>query len=168
MKLKYYLRGLGIGILVTTVILMIAFARHPKELTDAEVIARAKTLGMVMENKETGQSIPKATEQQTEAVAGVNTEQQVEGAAGVNTEQQTEGAAGANTEQQMVELAVVQGDTSNSVAARLYAAGVVEDAEAFNSFLMEHNYADAILPGTVQIPADADYEKIAQILINPR
>ena len=66
MKLKYYLRGLGVGILVTTVILMIAFARHPQKLTDEEIIARAEMLGMVMEDKEAGESIPKSTEQTTE------------------------------------------------------------------------------------------------------
>lgn len=46
MKLKYYLRGLGIGILVTTVILsLVGIGR--KNVTDEEVIKRAKELGMV-------------------------------------------------------------------------------------------------------------------------
>ena len=48
MKLKYYLRGLGIGIIVTTVILMISFPGKEEKLTDEEIIARAKQLGMVM------------------------------------------------------------------------------------------------------------------------
>ena len=46
MKLKYYLRGLGIGILVTTVILSLAGIGR-KNMTDEEVIKRAKELGMV-------------------------------------------------------------------------------------------------------------------------
>ena len=46
MKLKYYLRGLGIGIAVT--VLVLALAGGGKEsLTDEEIIARAKELGMV-------------------------------------------------------------------------------------------------------------------------
>ena len=46
MKLKYYLRGLGIGIAVTAFVL--AFAGGGKEsLTDEEIKARAKELGMV-------------------------------------------------------------------------------------------------------------------------
>ena len=48
MKLKYYLRGLGIGIIVTTIILMIAYSGNKTEPTDAEIIARAEKLGMVM------------------------------------------------------------------------------------------------------------------------
>lgn len=62
MKLKYYLRGLGIGILVSTIILMIAFSRHPREMSDQEIISRAQELGMVMEQGKTGESIPKGTE----------------------------------------------------------------------------------------------------------
>lgn len=48
MKLKYYLRGLGIGIIVTTIILMISFSGREEEISDEEVIARAGQLGMVM------------------------------------------------------------------------------------------------------------------------
>ena len=54
MKLKYYLRGLAVGILVTTVVLMIAGKGHKTTMTDDEVIARAKQLGMVMEDSKTG------------------------------------------------------------------------------------------------------------------
>ena len=48
MKLKYYLRGLAVGFLFTTIILAISFSQTKKELSDQEVINRAKQLGMVM------------------------------------------------------------------------------------------------------------------------
>lgn len=48
MKLKYYLRGLGTGIVVTVLILGIAGSVSEKgKMTDAEVLARAKELGLV-------------------------------------------------------------------------------------------------------------------------
>lgn len=48
MKLKYYLRGLGTGIAVTALIIGISTIASRKEvMTDEEVIARAKELGMV-------------------------------------------------------------------------------------------------------------------------
>lgn len=53
MKLKIYLRGLGIGIVVTTLILGISYGGK-KEMSDAEVIARAKKLGMVEAEVESG------------------------------------------------------------------------------------------------------------------
>lgn len=45
MELKYYLRGLGLGIVVTAIIMGIASSRG-KAMTDDEIIARAKQLGM--------------------------------------------------------------------------------------------------------------------------
>lgn len=48
MKLKYYLRGLGIGIVVTAIIMSIT--NKPEEMTDAEIKMRALELGMVEES----------------------------------------------------------------------------------------------------------------------
>lgn len=46
MERRYYLRGLGVGIAVTAVIMGVMTSRSGK-MTDREVIARAKELGMV-------------------------------------------------------------------------------------------------------------------------
>lgn len=49
MKLKYYLRGLSIGILFATVVLSISFRTNSKsEITDEEIIKKAEELGMMM------------------------------------------------------------------------------------------------------------------------
>lgn len=49
MKLKYYLLGLGIGIFVTTLVLSIG--NKKKKLSDDEIIARARELGMEMKDE---------------------------------------------------------------------------------------------------------------------
>lgn len=51
MRLKYYLRGLGAGILFS--VLIFVFVVGPKEsaISDEEIIQRAKQLGMVEENE---------------------------------------------------------------------------------------------------------------------
>ncbi len=46
MKLKYYLRGLAVGVILTTIILSIANADN-KPMTDAQVRKRALELGMI-------------------------------------------------------------------------------------------------------------------------
>ncbi len=46
MKLKYYLRGLGLGIVVTAVIMSIS-ASKDRKMTNEEIISRAKQLGMI-------------------------------------------------------------------------------------------------------------------------
>ncbi|MGN1179848.1 MAG: hypothetical protein ACI4SD_01450, partial [Suilimivivens sp.] len=47
MKLKYYLRGLGTGIIVTAVILGITLGNKKETLSDREIMERAAELGMV-------------------------------------------------------------------------------------------------------------------------
>lgn len=50
MRFKYYLRGCGLGILFTSIVLTVAFhTRGVKEISDEEVIRRAEALGMVMD-----------------------------------------------------------------------------------------------------------------------
>lgn len=46
MERKYYLRGLGIGIVMTAIIMGIALS-GPRKMTDEEIIKRARELGMV-------------------------------------------------------------------------------------------------------------------------
>ena len=47
MKLKYYLRGIGIGVILTALIMGFALGGRKTTISDAEVIERAKKLGMV-------------------------------------------------------------------------------------------------------------------------
>ena len=49
MKLKYYLRGLGIGIVVTAIVMSV-MNNNGKSMSDEEIKSRAAELGMVEEN----------------------------------------------------------------------------------------------------------------------
>lgn len=64
MKLKYYLRGIGTGMIVTTLILAISFSFRKPEMTDEEIRQRAQTLGMVMQ--EDSQTTEEKKVQETE------------------------------------------------------------------------------------------------------
>ncbi len=75
MEKKYYFRGLGLGIIVTAVIMGIALSDGKKrEMTDEEVIARAKELGMIEDSRllepsgETGEDTVSEDGQKEEAV----------------------------------------------------------------------------------------------------
>ena len=52
MKLKYYLRGLGTGVIVATIVLAISFSARKTEISEEEIVARAMQLGMVMPETE--------------------------------------------------------------------------------------------------------------------
>ena len=47
MKLKYYLRGIGLGVVLTAIIMGFALGARNAPVSDAEVIEKAKGLGMV-------------------------------------------------------------------------------------------------------------------------
>ena len=47
MRMRYYLRGLGIGIVVTALLMGFTKGDQKETLTDAEIVERAKSLGMV-------------------------------------------------------------------------------------------------------------------------
>ena len=47
MKLKYYMRGLGIGIIFSIVVMSLTSANGKEKMTDSEIIHAAKALGMV-------------------------------------------------------------------------------------------------------------------------
>ncbi len=78
MKLKYYLRGLGTGIIFTAIILTIVYSY---KTTDHKVMERAKELGMVMKDDNTEDNLgtqepDTTTKQQSEAQSDTTTEPQ--------------------------------------------------------------------------------------------
>lgn len=72
MELKYYLRGLGLGIAITAIVMGILSSKN-KTMTNEEIIARAKQLGMTentvlteINHKDDGQDVDK-TDDSTDA-----------------------------------------------------------------------------------------------------
>lgn len=66
MKLKYFLRGFGLGILFTTIMLAISFylkASDSSVMTDEQIIEQAKKLGMVEKESITEENSSSETEQ---------------------------------------------------------------------------------------------------------
>lgn len=61
MRFKYYLRGAGVGILVTTIVLSIAFFRFKPTLTADEIRLQARKLGMVEAEEAEKQNTEKET-----------------------------------------------------------------------------------------------------------
>ncbi len=66
MNLKYYLRGLGVGIVVTSLILGIGLGSRKEALSNEEIKDRARALGMVEESSITVAEV--AVQQEEEAV----------------------------------------------------------------------------------------------------
>lgn len=185
MKLKYYLRGLGVGIICTAIIMGIALSGKEKEkLTDAEIIERARLLGMVMEEKQA--EIPEDTDDEEDgALDGAedeNTDGTESGAldeAGENTAQNDTVPQEQNgiqtlpevseqqpvaTEPEIKNIEVQPGEYSDVVSQKLFDAGLIPDAAAFNKYLTDSGQDQNIMVGTHQIPMGASQEEIIKIL----
>ena len=186
MERKYYLRGLGIGIVVTAIIMGIATSGK-RGMTDEEIIARAKELGMV-ENT----VLSEKTEEEAETEAAVdiaNAEDATEKSAieetkkpetsteqkqniteetkkpETSTEQQTTADKKEDITSAVVKtITVNSGDGSYTVAKKLAEAGVVTSAENFDTYLCQNGYDKKLRTGNFSIPADASDEQIARIV----
>jgi len=70
--------------------------------------------------------------------------------------------------QTFVTLVIRSGDSSYTVSKQLAEAGIIEDAGAFDEYLVDNGYSRKISTGTYEIPAGADMEDIAKIITKSR
>ena len=76
MRIKYFLRGVGIGIIVTTIILSVAHNSN-RELTDSEIIERAGKLGMSF--TASSSESQKQSVEETESTSSISSQQETSG-----------------------------------------------------------------------------------------
>ena len=171
MKLKYYLRGLGIGIIITTIVLMIAYSGYKTELTDAEIIARAEKLGMVM--KEDPLFSNSELHKDSEVVADSEnlTEQDTEEAEDTTeteTEKETEIEMAQESETEQLNgvyhLSIPAGSYPRLICNELQDNGVIEDAAALRKYLADMGFATLIHVGEYEIPYGASNDEVYKIL----
>ncbi len=209
MKLKYYLRGLGIGIVVTALLMGYSNknrAAEPKaevateetagdlladrngEATTEEVIEQSTVENVTVETdsaetseeetsqEETASELESSTQEaetitETESVTETETESvQAEEATDKKeqTQSSTEADAGNALLQTTIEINIVRGDDSGTVARKLQNAGMVESATEYDAYLMQHGYDKKIRVGKVEIPVDATWQEIAEYISGKR
>lgn len=251
MKLRYYMRGLGIGIFVTAILMALTIHGKTERLTDEQIIERAEALGMEMKyssdvladtvsnntvekdaeaakedtlpeqvKEETSLSNQLQAEEMEEnpllAGAGVDssadeqdnnaadtaqqdiyhedpdaaerTETKTDGSADTDSAEegsteesvadaqdestaddtdQTNAAGSSEADTQAAgskQITVSSGDGSDTVARKLYEAGLISDAAAYDRYLCQNGYDKKICTGVKTIPAGAGEAEIAKIL----
>lgn len=183
MKLKYYLRGLGVGIVVTAVILTIANHLGNK-MSDEDIIKRAAKLGMVMKEDESlfpptepetttpEPTSPSPTEQDTTAVKPAEPETTTpESTTPVPTEPETTTPVPAEPQTSGVvihtaTITVTSGMYSEAVSQKLEEAGIVKNWREFNEYLTSNGYAERLQTGTHSFNSKMDFNEIAEILVS--
>lgn len=190
MKLKYYLRGVGIGIIVATLVMALSSAVHNNNLSDEFIIKEATKLGMVMKDASENNAfakndseLPEDTEyaidaestevnetemvvSESEVTSESESESQMESESQSEPESESEEVSGSESNQNVeyVTIVVSGGDYARQVAEKLYGAGLIPNAEEFRIYMGEHGYAKTIHAGTYQIPVGASYEEICKIV----
>ena len=186
MKLKYYLRGIGIGMIATTIILMIAFAVHKEQpLSDEEIRTRAAELGMVMpgdlpasdklvDTEQSGNEKEGFGDSQKESQSAQEPAVEADAAGEKDAKDQSDSTAPVSDNNkedktqpeiiEQVEVTIVGGEYSDDVCKKLKKAGVIEDADDFNKYLAEGGLDNLIQPGNYVIPLDADYDTIIKLI----
>ncbi|WP_026520721.1 hypothetical protein [Butyrivibrio sp. VCB2001] len=240
MKLKYYLRGMGIGIILTAIVMGFALGGRKATMSDAEVIKRAKALGMIESSAEVltqtqsedsevesddasssnqaldqiGEKIPeevnteialsdppvsevaeekeetenKIAESSSSSDASTDNKSEEETSTAAESESEevssaaeTSAEEAASTESTSAEttkpseetvvsnsgtkqITIPGGMGSDGVAALLAREGIVDDAVAFNKYLVENRIDRIIRSGTKSFPENATYEQVAKII----
>lgn len=186
MKLKYYLRGLGMGILVSTIILMIVYHTR-NHMTDSDVIKRAKELGMVMKEdslfdetessdedsttkepvtEETTTKEPVTEESTTkEPVTEEPTTKEPVTEEPTTKEPATEKPTG---DLKTVTFTVTDGMYSEAVTDILFNAGIITNKAEFNRFLDNNGYSRIIQNGKHTVNSSMTYEEIAKVITKTR
>lgn len=113
MKLKYYLRGLGIGIIVTTIVLTVSNTTGGKSISDEEVIKRAEELGMVMEEDASGSRLKDQMQDTQEETTATEADTQEETTAAESDTQE----AGQNADDTQVTDENADGQTTDGQSA---------------------------------------------------
>lgn len=188
--LKGLVRGLGIGIVLTALIMGMT-AEAGQSLTDAEIRAKALALGMVdadsLSLSDVGISTGGRTSQETPKPSSAaplspspspvwteqpdplpdETEQPDEGEEAPSPSPSpvgTEEAVQPDPEIETITIVIVRGDSSYTVSRRLEEAGLVESASEYDSYLVDNGYSKTIRTGTYRIPLNATWEEIADMI----
>ncbi len=194
MKLKYYLRGLGIGMAVTALILGISFSgrqgQEAQTLTDEQIRERASELGMVDSSELTLAALQNSAQPQTtmepevteepKLTADPETTTEPEATAELETTAELEMTTESETttepetteepelitapEQSQTTITIKKGSDSGSVSRTFYEAGLVENAKAFDNYLCNNGYSRSINPGIYEIAPGTSEEEIAKII----
>lgn len=188
MRLKYYLRGLGIGIVVTAVIMGVSAERQKPVMTDEQIIARAKELGMVEQEgilaeiagesvaavDQTEEAKAEAPKQEEEKAETPKQEEAKAEAPGQEEEKaempKTETADQETAKQETVQktasvvVSIYPGEGSYTVSRKLAALGLVESADIYDKFLCQNGYDKKLCTGNYTITEGATADEIARIL----
>ncbi len=170
MKLKYYLRGAGIALIIMSLIWMISSAFSTTTMSKSQIESEAKKLGMVYPDEKG--TIADNMESEDDKNSEDNAAAQANGTDANATDANATDANANGTDTngdgapvETVEFTISRGETSSIISNHLQEQGIVDNAEAFDNFLTLSNDDNFLQPGTYTITKGSTFEEIANALM---
>ncbi len=151
-KVVYLILGFGMGLVLSSIIYYFFPQVRTINLSDSEVIERARGLGYV--------SLKESIEVQKE---------EKEGKENKDTEQLKVSLENKDNisdleEIEYIEVQIKEGDTLNIISNKLFTLGIIKDQREFIEFTEDKNLDTKFAYGTFKIDKDADYSEILKIV----
>lgn len=172
MNNKYYILGLGSGIILCSLIVYIALLltkTQVPEFTDEYIVERAVQLGMVMPSvEEDKENLNLEENRDITEKDSINSNDEIN--ENIDTvEDNTTNVDEKNyevvsEEEVYVTFVVKAGNSSYQVSKTLFEKGLIDDENAFNQYLINNNINTKIRTGTYRIKKDSSYGEIAGYL----
>ncbi|MBR3771649.1 MAG: endolytic transglycosylase MltG [Clostridium sp.] len=185
MKIKYFVRGLGVGILVTALLLFIGSTKAQKPvMSDEDVVDRAKQLGMLTKEEADDYRMDQSLDQIKESLGGTPSPQIDSTTLPATTTQAPEKPIKEETakvtatppakpkkktekkqeKSKTATLTIKSGMTTQAVSRVLYEENVIGSEEDFITYMKNHNLTAKLQVGKYEIPTDATHAEIASII----
>lgn len=169
MRLKYYLRGLGLGIIFTCLMFMLFSNKKADNTDQMDVNQQLETTTETLSSQTSGDD--KNDTANDEAVSGGadvqnNTDADAQNPADNQTDDSDiTGETGTDDVQdEYVTLVIEKGDIARDVAESLYKDGIIDDVESFRKYLGETGVSRTLHAGEYNIKVGSTYEEIVELL----
>ncbi len=193
MKMKYYVRGLGIGFVISSLIFIMAFSFYKPGYSKDEIKKMAEKEGFTVSessstlkesntDKNTKKKTDKTSTNKTKDKTKTNsttdsTKSTNKTADGKNDTTVTKNSDGSTTKKTEVapedvvknniRIEVSAGATDSlAIANDIASMGVVDNGKSFDDFMNENGYSKRIQPGTFEFHKGMTYDEVANILVH--
>ena len=191
MRLKYYLRGLGLGIIFTCLMFMLFSNKKADNTDQMDINQQLETTTETLSNQTSGDD--KNDTANDEAVSGsadvqnnTDAEDDVNAQNNADAQNTADNQTGASdttdtsnqtddsnitgetstddVQDEYVTLVIEKGDIARDVAESLYEDGIIDDAESFRKYLGETGVSRTLHAGEYNIKVGSPYEEIVELL----
>lgn len=186
MSIKSFSFGLGLGMAFVSLLSVVLIkaevskvkaentADVPVQMSDEEIIERAKELGLVSLNdlpsrKDAEESVQSETQKEeinsdTEDNKSENETEVITEKAAEETTILLDNLSNREESGEMVNITITPGSSAGMISVSLQENGLIDDSDDFKRYIVEKGLTKKLATGSFSIPKGADYDEIIEII----